>query len=139
MIQVAKKISWAAQKLVWLCVKNISKTRLWPWQKRWNAWKIPTRIDIWCHSVSLPLSSQWSAVSWARRFCKISGKDPTGKASGFCLDPWDVVRFTHIIRLLECPGEMWATQRAFLLPHQERQWLSRRQCRVCGNAQRCVR
>ena len=24
--------------------------------------------------------------------------------------------FTHIIQLVECSGEMWATQRAFLVP-----------------------
>ena len=27
--------------------------------------------------------------------------------------------FTHIIQLLECLRDIWATQRAFLLPHQE--------------------
>ena len=27
--------------------------------------------------------------------------------------------FAHNIQLLDCPGEVWATQRAFLLPYQE--------------------
>ena len=41
MIQLANKISWA-EKNVWICGKNISKTRLRLWQSRWNAWKIPS-------------------------------------------------------------------------------------------------
>ena len=50
-----------------------------------------------------------------------------------CLDPWDIVR-------LECPGEMLATQRAFLLPYQEGVGGSLggsvvQALRLCGNAQ----
>ena len=48
--------------------------------------------------------------------------------------------FAHIIQLLECPGEVWATQRAFLLSHQERAGGSHegsavRALRLCRNAQ----
>ena len=34
-------------------------------------------------------------------------------------DPLDVVRFAHVIQLLACPGEMWATHRSFLLLYRE--------------------
>ena len=48
--------------------------------------------------------------------------------------------FAHIIQLLECPGEVWNTQRAFLLPNQEGAGGSHEGSAVharcsCGNAQ----
>ena len=43
----ARKISWAEQKLAWICGKTTSKTRLWPWQQRWTAWKIPFSAGFW--------------------------------------------------------------------------------------------
>ena len=120
MIQLAKKISWAEQKLAWICGKNISKTRWWPWQKRWNAWKILIRVE---HLVSQCVVASLCRRSgfrhrWRKVFAKYVGTEPAGKASAL---PGSMGRgaFTQIIKLLECPGEIWATQRAFLLPHQE--------------------
>ena len=83
MIQLAKKLSLAEQELAWICGKNISKIQWRLWQRRWNAWKLPTNVGIWfvaccCQSWWL----QWPAVLWVRRFCKRCEKSPTGKASG---------------------------------------------------------
>ena len=68
------------KKLAWVCGKTISKTRLWPWQKRWNAWQIPTRVGFWFHSVSLLVLvvAMWEGAYW--------------EGVWLCLDPWGVVR-----------------------------------------------
>ena len=59
------------------CGKNMSETRLRPWQKRWNAWTMAFSAGFWsvvccCQSGWL----QWPAVLWARRFGKRCGNVP---------------------------------------------------------------
>ena len=82
-IQLAKKISCAEQEPAWICGKNISKSRLRLWQKRWNAWTISFSAGFRFHGVSLPVLVVAMACSIAgAKICKMCGKDPTGKASG---------------------------------------------------------
>ena len=50
-------------------------------------------------------------------FCKVVGKALLGRRLTLP-GPMGRCAFAHIIQLLECPGEVWATQRAFLLPYQ---------------------
>ena len=128
------------RKLAWICGKNISKTRLWPWQKRWNAWKIPTRVATWFHSVSLPafVAAMTFSIVGAKILQKM-GRVVLGRRLAL---PGSMGRgaFTHIIQLLECSKGIWTTQRASLLPHQEGASFSHegRALQVlclCGNAQ----
>ena len=92
----------------------MSRTR-WPhWRKHWDAWKIPFRVGIWLHSLSLPvdlvamafsiagaemLQQMWEGLHW----------------EGVWLDkdPWAVVRlrtsscFWNIPRKYEPHGEVF--------------------------------
>ena len=82
MNQLAKKKSWAEQRLAWKRGKNISKTR---WRRRrWNAWRMPSRVGIWFHSLSLPAFCRRNSFQhrWRKDFAKRCGKGPIGKASG---------------------------------------------------------
>ena len=60
-----------------------SKRRWRHWRRLWNAWRHPTRVGIWFHSLSLPTSviATSSSIGGAK-FCKRCGKDHVGKESG---------------------------------------------------------
>ena len=93
MIQLAKKTSSVEQEPAWICGKNTSKTRLWPWKKRWNAWRIHIRVGIWFHSVSLPVFVVAMACSIAgARILQEMWEGAHWEGVWPCLDPWDVVR-----------------------------------------------
>ena len=120
----------------WICGRNTSKTRLWPWKKRWSAWRILTGVGIWFHSVSLPVLVVAMACSIAgAKICKTKmWEGPYWEGVWPCLDPWDVVR-------LRTSSSYWTDQEKYG-PHSElffflissRAGSAVRALRVCGNA-----
>ena len=94
MIQLAKKIFWAGQRpAVCDCGKNISKTRWRHWRKHWNVRRIPIKVGIWFHSLSLPAFVVAMAFSIAgTKIVQKMWEGPCSKGVWPCVDPWDVVR-----------------------------------------------
>ena len=140
-IQLAKKISWAEQELAWICGKTHQRPDCGPGKSvgmvgeslPWSAFG----FTVCCCQ---PLSSQWPAASVARRFCKICGTGPTGKASGLAwtLRTWCVC--VHLPAVGMTRGKYGPHSELFLLPHQEgaggpRAGSAVRALRLCGNAQ----
>ena len=120
----------STKKPAWNCGKNISKTQLYLWQKRWNAWTISFGVGFWfvvccCQSWWL----QWPAVLWARRYCKRCGKALLGRRLALP-GPMGRCAFSHIIQLWECAGGSTGHAASFSPSLSRRsRWLSRRQCR----------
>ena len=110
--------------------KNISMSRLRPWQKRWNAWNISFSAGfgfVVCCCQSLWL--QWPAVLCVSRFCKRCGKDPTGKASGLAWIHGTWCACAHHPAVGMSWGSMGHTASCSSSFSRRCQWLSRRQCR----------
>ena len=96
----------------------VSKTRLWLWQKRWNASKIRFSAGFW-FVAWLPVVVIATACSMvgAKILHKIS-EGPHWEGVWPCLDPWDVVRLRTSWSYWNVL-EKYGPQRAFLLPYQE--------------------
>ena len=109
MIQLAKKIFWAEQKLAWICGKNISETRLRPCKKRWNAWNIFFSAGFWfvvwlqVVVVAMPCSNVGAKI------LQKMWEGPRWEGVWLCLGSMGC-EFAHIIQLLGCPGKVWAGQ-----------------------------
>ena len=144
-IQLAKKISWAEHKPAWICGKNVSKSRLRPWQKRWNAWQIPF-CWLWVRSLLLPvrggcnvlhivfvkiLQLMWEGPYWKSHvncnglrlvgvsiFAKDVGKTFLGRRLALP-GPMGPGTLAHIIQLLECPGKCGTHSELFFFFYQE--------------------
>ena len=123
MIQFAKKISWAEPKLVWIVGRTSQRPDCGLGKSVGMLGK--SLLGLAFDSkllVAILCRRNGFQHRWRKDFAEDVGRGPPPPLLGSRLAlPGPVGRgaSTHVMQLLERSGGIWATQRAFLLPHQE--------------------